>query len=149
MPVLVHDPAVRDSIRARVQKLTPNATRAWGKMSVDQMLWHVNTAMRNALGESTPPEKKLPIPLPLLRFVVLNLPWGKGAPTAPDLVVGKNRYDFDAEKTRCLALIDQIAAKRLDASGWGRSGLLGQMSGRDWSRLQAKHLNHHLKQFSV
>jgi hypothetical protein len=65
------------------------------------------------------------------------------------LVVGKNRYDFDAEKTNCLALIDRIAAKRLDESGWGKSGLLGQMSGRDWSRLQAKHLNHHLTQFSV
>jgi len=148
MPVLLHDPAVRDSIRARVQKLTPNATRAWGKMSVDQMLWHVNTAMRNALGETTPPEKKPPIPTPMLRFFVLNLPWGKGAPTAPDLVAGE-RYDFDAEKARCLTLIDQIATKNIGATGWGRSSLLGQMSGHDWSRLQAKHLNHHLKQFSV
>src|SRR6476620_4722119 len=123
MPVLLHDPAVRDSIRARVQKLTPNATRAWGKMSVDQMLWHVNTAMSNALGETTPQGKKPPIPLPLLRLLVLNLPWGKGAPTAPDLLVSTERYDFDAEKTRCLTLIDQIAAKNIDASGWGVSSL--------------------------
>jgi hypothetical protein len=149
MPVLLHEPAVRDSIRARVQKLTPSATRAWGKMSVDQMLWHVNKAMSNALGETTPQGRTPPIPLPVLRFLVLNLPWGKGAPTAPDLLVATERYDFDAEKTRCLALIDQIAAKGMDASGWGKSSLLGQMSGRDWSRLQAKHLNHHLKQFSV
>ena len=148
MPVLLHDPAVRDSIRARVQKLTPSATRAWGKMSVDQMLWHVNSAMRNALGETTPREKTPLVPFPVMRFLVLNLPWGKGAPTAPDLVAG-DRYDFDAEKSRCLALIDQIAAKDIDATGWGKSSLLGEMSGRDWSRLQAKHLNHHLKQFSV
>jgi len=96
MPVLLHNPAVRDSIRARVQKLTPSATRAWGKMSVDQMLWHVNKAMQNALGDTTPAEKKPPIPLPMLRFLVLNLPWGKGAPTAPDLVAGE-RHDFEAE----------------------------------------------------
>ena len=55
----------------------------------------------------------------------------------------------DAEKARCLTLIDQIATKNIGATGWGRSSLLGQMSGHDWSRLQAKHLNHHLKQFSV
>ncbi len=149
MPVLLHDPAVRDSIRARVQKLTPSATRAWGKMSVDQMLWHVNKAMSNALGETAPPDKKPPLPSPVMRFIVLNMPWGKGAPTAPDLVVGGERYDFDAEKARCLTLIDRIAAKNMDASDWGRSSLMGRMSGRDWSRLQAKHLNHHLTQFSV
>src|SRR6476661_1977445 len=121
MPVLLHDPTVRDSIRARVQKLTPNATRAWGKMSVDQMLWHVNQAMSNALGETTPPDKKPPLPLPMLRFIVLNLPWGKGAPTAPDLRVAGERYDFDAEKTRCLGLINQIAEKNMDTTGWGTS----------------------------
>jgi len=43
---LLHDPAVRDAIRARVEALRPDAPRKFGKMSIDQMLWHVNQALR-------------------------------------------------------------------------------------------------------
>jgi hypothetical protein len=32
---------------------------------------------------------------------------------------------------------------------WPTSGILGGMTGREWSRLEAKHLDHHLKQFSA
>ena len=150
MPALLHDPAVRNLIRARVEKLTPDAKRAWGKMSVDQMLWHVNSAMVNALGGKPAVPTKFPrLALPALRFLVLNGPWGRGAPTAPDLLVRGERYDFDAEKRRCLALIDQLAEKDIEATTWGASSVLGPLTGRQWSRLQAKHLDHHLRQFSV
>src|SRR5262245_35745799 len=102
----LHDPTVRESIRARVQHLTPQATRAWGQMSVDQMLWHCNATLRNALGEPMPREMQFGIPKSVIRFFVLNLPWTKGAPTAPDFVAGE-RHDFEAERSRCLALIDE------------------------------------------
>ena len=144
----LHDPAIRDSIRARVQLLTPESTRAWGKMSVDQMLWHVNMALRNALGEAMPREQQFPVPKAVIRFIVLNVPWTKGAPTAPDLVAGE-RHDFETERARCLTLIDEFVRRSVDASDWGKSPSLGAMTGREWSRLQAKHLDHHLRQFSV
>jgi hypothetical protein len=146
--VLLHDPAVRDAIRARVQKLSPNANRKWGKMSVDQMLWHVNEALRNALGEWAPKDMRILLPKPVLRFVVLNLPWVKGAPTAPEFVAGK-RYDFEAERSRCLRLIDEFTSRSIDALNWGHSAAFGDLSGRQWSQLHAKHLDHHLNQFSV
>ena len=41
-----------------------------------------------------------------------------------------------------------MSTKSLDAT-WGRSSFMGPMTGRDWSRLQAKHLDHHLTQFGV
>lgn len=148
MATMLHDPAVRDSIRGRVQRLTPDATRAWGKMSVDQMLWHVNTSLKNALGQPLPTEMRFPVPKTVIRFLVLNLPWTKGAPTAPDLVAG-DRYDFEVERQRCLQLIDEFTNRKLDETGWGKSPSLGEMNGRQWSRLHAKHLDHHLKQFSV
>jgi hypothetical protein len=53
-----------------------------------------------------------------------------------------------SERDRCLKLIDAFAAKRIDESGWPIASTLGSMSGHDWSRLEAKHLDHHLKQFS-
>jgi hypothetical protein len=49
---------------------------------------------------------------------------------------------------RCLRLVEELAAKPLD-SEWPASPTLGRMSGNDVSRLQAKHLHHHLTQFGV
>ena len=148
MPVLLHDPAVRDSIRARVQKLTPSATRAWGKMSVSQMLWHVNEAMEGALGLVAEAPEKVPLPRPLLKFIVLNLPWPKGARTRRRWVPQKDRYDFADERDRCLSLVDALTSKAL-GDRWPDSPTMGRMSGEEVSRLHAKHLNHHLTQFGV
>ena len=148
MAPILHDPAVRDSIRARVQQLHPTATRKWGTMSVDQMLWHVNEALRNALGESRPKDLKIPMPKSVLKFMVFSLPWMKGAPTAPEFVAGA-RYDFELERQRCLRLIDEFTRRSVDASNWGHSAAFGDLTGREWSQLHAKHLDHHLKQFSA
>jgi hypothetical protein len=74
----LHDPGDREAIKRRVQRLTPESQRRWGKMSVAQMLWHVNQAMSTALGyvKREPVPAKLPKPLMKL---VLNMPWMKGA----------------------------------------------------------------------
>ena len=87
MPLL-HDQAVRSRIESRLRALTPDRRPLWGKMSVDQMLWHLNEALAGALGEIdvAPPEKKPPIPGWLMKFLVINVPWGKGAPTMPAFV---------------------------------------------------------------
>jgi hypothetical protein len=148
MPKL-HDPGYRSSILARIGDLRPDSQRRWGQMSVGQMLWHVNEAMEAALGRVTIPPVKppLPLPRPLLKFVVINVPWPQGAWTLPNWVPQKE-YDFTAERARCLKLIDDLAAKRIDDQ-WPSSPTLGQMTGTDVTRLLAKHLDHHLKQFGV
>jgi hypothetical protein len=148
MPRFLHDPAVRDSIRVRVQTLRPQTERVWGTMTVDQMLWHVNQALRNALGDFEPALVASPIPRAVLKFFALRVPWPKGAPTAPEMTAS-SRYSFDAERDRCLALLERISRRSMDEPGWGRSPAFGRMTGRDWSRLNAKHLDHHLRQFGA
>lgn len=143
----LHDPAVRADIRSRVQSLTPNSTRGWGKMSVDQMLWHCNAALDFTVGRGEDTAIAIPLPKFVLRLMILNMPWPKGARTYPAWIAG-DRYDFEVEKARCLSLIDEMTAKPLD-SAWPKSPALGNMSGEDWSRLQAKHLEHHLRQFGA
>ena len=46
-------PAAQGGDPAAVEALRPDAARRWGKMSVSQMLWHVNEAMEGALGRMT------------------------------------------------------------------------------------------------
>jgi hypothetical protein len=146
MPKL-HDAGYRSAIQTRIRQLRPDSQRRWGKMSVGQMLWHVNEGMETALGRVQLPLAKAPLPRPLMKFIVINIPWPKGAPTLPKWVAEKE-YDFAAERERCLRLIDELAAKSIE-DDWPSSPMLGRMSGTDVTRLHAKHLNHHLTQFGV
>ena len=85
MPML-HDPVVRASIEARLNTLRSDSPRQWGTMTAEQMLWHLNQFLGAALGEGTMPAQKAPLPLPLMRFMLLYLPWPKSAPTNPGAV---------------------------------------------------------------
>lgn len=144
---LLHDPETRISIERRVRALSPEAKPTWGKMSVDQMLWHVNQALGLSLGTVKVGPGSPPMPKWLLRFIVINMPWPKGGPTHPDFIA-KKQYDFDAERARLLQYLVDVTAKPID-SAWPTHPAFGDMTGRQASTLMAKHLNHHLTQFGV
>lgn len=144
---MLHDPAVRSSIQARLRALRPDAPRKWGSMTPDQMLWHLNQFLSFALGEGTFERQKSPIPIPkpIMRFFLLNMPWPKSAPTHPK-ALASGSYDFDAERERCLALIDRFVSRPLDGP-WPVDAAFGEVTGKFASRLQAKHFDHHFRQF--
>ena len=146
MPLL-HDPQYRSEIERRLQSLRPDTKPRWGKMSVDQMLWHVNEGLALSLGQITAPPQKTPLPRPIMKFLVLNLHWPKNAPTLP-VLLAKQQHDFEAERTRCLQLLNTFTQKGLDEA-WPLDAVFGKVTGRFKSRLQAKHLDHHLKQFGM
>jgi hypothetical protein len=143
----LHDPAVRASVEARLSRLRPESKPAWGKMSVSQMLWHVNQAIETALGRVKPDPKPLPIPPTIMRFLVLNMPWTKNAPTNKAFVA-VDEHDFDTELARCRKLVAEVTAQPIDTLP-ARHPAFGQMTGKQQSQLHAKHLDHHLKQFGV
>ena len=143
----LHDTTVRTTLEARLRALRADMTPRWGKMSVDQMLWHVNQAMATSLGRVEAPPDKAPLPRPVMKFLVLNLPWVKNAPTNTSFVA-RARHDFEAERARCLELIKAVGDRPV-AGVWQRHPMFGSMTGREVSRLQAKHLDHHFKQFGV
>jgi hypothetical protein len=146
MATRLHDPGVHAALRRRVQSLTPASRRQWGKMSVGQMLFHVNLVLAESLGEYTAAPSVRGLPKVLVRWMVISVPWPKGAPTRPDMLV-TDEHDFEHEKARCLEMLDRFAAKSMDVA-WP-AGANFPMTGRHWSRLQFKHLDHHLKQFGA
>jgi hypothetical protein len=146
MPML-HDPATRESLRGRIRTLNSSARPRWGKMSADQMLWHCNQVLRTSLGDIEVPLRRPPFPVPMLKFMLFKMPWPHGAPTAPEYQPTSTR-DFESERSECLALIDRFTARTLDGQEWNRA-VFGPLSGKEWSQLQAIHLDHHLKQFGV
>lgn len=146
MPEL-HDPAFRDSVLRRLTSLSQGSTRRWGRMTADQMLRHVNIALESALGRVHVARLSVPLPGILLKWMVLYVPWPKGSPTAPEFVAG-DRYDFETERSRCIALVREFTARPVEGE-WPVHHTFGRITGRETSRLQAKHLDHHLRQFSA
>ena len=147
----VFDPAVTAELIHRIEKLSPESPGLWGKMSVDQMLAHCCVAYEMAFTDKHPKAN------PILRFllktfvkngVVNEVPYKKNLPTSPAFRI-KNEKNFDEEKARLIAFLEQTLAVG-EAGFEGReSPSFGPMTAKEWNNLFYKHLDHHLTQFGV
>jgi hypothetical protein len=152
MPLL-HDTATRDALIARLRTVRDDSPRKWGALTADQMLWHLTQGLLICMGKVDISKEKSPMPFPMpafmARFMVLEMPWPKGVPTMKvSLPAQGAKYDLEAERARTLATIEEFVTRPL-AGPWPHHPVLGDMTGEQYSRLQAKHLNHHLTQFSA
>ena len=146
MPLL-HDAAVRTPIEKRLAAIRADAPRQWGKMTVDQMLWHVNQFLAGALGEGTLMKQKSSMPRPLMKFFLIYMPWPKSAPTNKG-AVAKEHFDLETEREKCKELIARFVSKPVDGA-WPDDPSFGPATGKFASKLQAKHLDHHFRQFGA
>lgn len=144
---MLHDPAVRREIETRLATLRADSPRKWGSMTADQMVWHLSQFLEFALGEGSHPRGKMPLPLPIMRFMVLYMPWPKNAPTHPS-ALPQGAHDFEAERNRCLALLDRFVSQPLDGP-WPEDAAWGNAGGRFASKLLARHFDYHLSQFGA
>jgi len=143
----LHDPEVRSAIEGRLNRLTGSTGAVWGRMSPAQMLWHCNQAIASAMGQAELHPSKPPLPRAVIKFMVMHMPPMRNAPTNKALIPPEGR-DFDAELVRCRRLLAEFAARPLDGPTQDYPAF-GRMTVEDHSRLQAKHLDHHLRQFGV
>lgn len=146
----VGDPGALADLRARVEHLSPDAGRKWGKMNVQQMLSHIAVAMEwvTGDGEARPWPRK---PSKLVKFMALRvpLPWPKGVPNPNDPAgVQVAPEEFEGLKQRVLAGLTAM-------NGWEATErtpphpAFGPMSTWEWRRWAWKHANHHLTQFGA
>jgi hypothetical protein len=111
------------------------------------MLWHVSDAMEVALGTRPAAVQKKPAAAAHHEVCCPEPAVAERCADDADVPAGR-RYEFTAERDRCLKLIDELSAIRLEDE-WPDNPVFGRVHGRDVSRLHAKHLNHHLTQFGV
>jgi len=143
------DPGVPDLLRARLDRLTPDTKARWGRFTCPDMVAHLNESIRMALGEITPAPKKVPIRFfPLKQLIIYVLPFPKGVPTAPELLVGTGRAVWDDEVKRFHLLMARLAARSGDTE-WPSHPAFGSMTRRAWGVLGYRHFAHHLTQFGV
>ncbi|MEO8431526.1 MAG: DUF1569 domain-containing protein [Acidobacteriota bacterium] len=150
MPQTLFEPAGRANVEARLGKLGPEATRAWGSMGPAQMLAHCSAALEVATGDR--PRKHQLIGKIFGPFVRKSLlgdkPFSRNSPTDPTFIVTDER-EFDAEKRRLSTLVDRFCAAGPAKAGAQIHSFLGRMTGDEWGVMMYKHLDHHLRQFGL
>lgn len=136
-------------IRERVAQLTPERTRRWGRMSVQQMVCHLSESLKMAIGDLQVAPKRLPLRYPPLKqLVVYVAPFPRNAPTAPELTIAATPRPWADDIATLQRLIDRFTAHPVDAE-WQEHPAFGRLSRRAWGVLAYRHLDHHLRQFGV
>lgn len=144
------DKETYSEITNRINSLTPEAQRAWGKMNVAQMLAHCKEAFRVPLSDKKMPRMFIGLLIGWIfkKKLYNEEPWKKNLPTAPNFII-KNERDFEKEKQELSAMINQF-----HNGGPGKVGLFphpmfGSFTSEQWGMAMYKHLDHHLRQFGV
>ena len=147
----VFDHVVVAELAARVNALTPTTAPQWGKMSVDQMLAHVNVAYEMVY-DNTHPKPSWLMRFALKTFVkgkvVGPTPYPKNAPTAPVFRMTGAR-EFAREQQRLLAFIERVQGDGARTFEGRESPSFGPLTAAEWNVLFYKHLDHHLTQFGM
>jgi hypothetical protein len=142
------DPAVKQEMIERINKLSVDSPRQWGKMNVSQMLAHVQMPIKIAYGTHDPKGSFL---LRLIGPLFKSKLWDKNPyqhslPTDPTFVMTGIEKDFEKEKAVLLDLVSRFEEAALTRD---KHPIFGKMSKENWSMATWKHLDHHLSQFGV
>src|SRR5262245_49910843 len=119
----IFDPDNRDELIDRLNRLSPESGRQWGKMTPSQMMEHASRALDMAMGKK--PMKQIFLGKMLSwmfrKEFLGEQPFKPNRPTGPDFII-KDDPDFEATRKRLSELIGEF--HRL-----GESGLEGNIHG--------------------
>jgi len=141
------DPAVKQEIIDRINKLTPGSQRQWGKMDIAQMMAHCQMPLGVAVGKHKLKASFL-IKLvgPLFKKKLFNdQPFTQGLPTDKSFKIVDVR-DFEKEKQILVQMINDFSETTMSGEP---HPFFGKLTKEQWSKGTWKHLDHHLRQFGV
>lgn len=137
-------------ILKRVDKLTANSQRQWGKMNVAQMLAHCNVSVETAMGRNF--INRLFIGRIIGSFlkpkVLGEKPFGKNSPTDKSYIF-KADLKFEEERSKVTASIKKFFEGGPSQCTTHPHPFFGKFTPEEWAVFQWKHLDHHLRQFGV
>ena len=141
------DPSVKQAIVDRINKLTPQSQRQWGKMDVAQMLAHVQLPISCAYGtHQVKGSLFMQLLGPLFKGVLYsNKPYKRGLPTDPSYIISDAKK-FVVEKQGLLEKLNRFSSENIMVEN---HPVWGKLSKEQWSKATWKHLDHHLQQFGV
>lgn len=142
------DTEAYSEIRNRINKLSEDSQKKWGKMSIGQMLHHCQGTLNIMLGKGDYDLRpSLMGQLFFKRMLYNDIPYLKNMPTAKFLKE-KDPKNFNTEKENMIALLDEFERQR-NRVEWKYHPAFGYFTKQQWGQMQYKHLDHHLRQFGV
>lgn len=148
----IFEQGVTNEVIARIEQLSPETQRQWGKMSVAQMLAHLSVSydMTYEPERFTAPTgiKKFLIRTLVKKFVTNEKPYKANGQTSPEFVISDAR-DFEKEKERLINYLTRTQALGATHFDGKENVSFGKMNVQEWNNMFYKHLDHHLRQFGV
>ena len=134
----------------RLNTLTPQTQRLWGKMDVAQMLAHCKEAFKVPMSDKKMPRMVMGLLIGwMIKPKLYNEdPWKKNLPTAPNFLI-KDERNFETEKQELIGLINQFHNGTPATIGRFPHPMFGTFTIEQWGKSMYKHLDHHLQQFGV
>jgi hypothetical protein len=142
------DARARVELLERLERLTPDATPRWGRMTAPQMVAHLADWMLMASGELKTAARSgvLRYP-PFKQLAIYWLPFPRNVQTSPELLARKPS-EWWAEQASVRERVQSF--ERLYAeSPWPEHPVFGRMTPRAWSVFAYRHMDHHLRQFGI
>lgn len=141
------------TILRRIDQLTPEHQKQWGKMNVTQMLCHTTDQIRLALGFMEAKDQSSFWSRNIVKHIALRKKMPKGKiETVPELNQvegnGTPSVTFIDDRVNLVKLLTMF--KEQDTNYvWAPHPYFGALSREQWGRLAYMHLDHHLEQFGV
>ena len=141
------DTTVKQEIIDRLNKLTPQSQRQWGKMDVAQMLAHCQMPLGVATGKhKLKGSGLLKLVGPLLKGLLFNnKPFKKNLGTDKSFIMTTPK-EFEKEKSGLIQMINDFSASSMTDEP---HPIFGKLTKEQWSKGTWKHLDHHLRQFGA
>ena len=136
-----------ENIKKRLDAITPESERQWGKMEAAQMFKHCQPPLKTALKTDPIKPKKNLIAMLFKKSMYNDKPWRKNMPTPKRFKI-TGQFDFDQEKQKLEELIDAFHARK-DDTHWEPHPTFGSFTKEQWGKMQYKHLDHHFRPQTV
>ena len=155
--------SVRDDLRARLARLTPDSKAQWGRMTAPQMVCHLTDSFLGVMGErgsrsateSETAQATAPIPASfrqrMMKLVALRLPmpWPHGVKTRAEVDQEKGGTppgDFAADVAALERTCERFARDHRERAP---HFMFGPLTSEEWNRWGYRHMDHHLRQFGL
>ena|SRR5688572_5032499 len=134
----------------RINKLSPDSQRQWGKMEVPQMFAHCNAALETAAGKNFPKRffiGRLISPFTRASFLSEKI-FGKNYPTDPSYTF-TGQLIFADEIAKVVSTIQDFHDAGMAKCSSHPHPFYGKLKPNEWGIAMYKHFDHHLRQFGV
>jgi len=144
------NPIDAQDILNRLEKISIDSQRQWGKMDLAQMLAHCSGGLDMAMGKLNPHRTFVGRVIgPFFRSIYSNeKPFSHSDPTSDELRIEDVR-DFDREKIQLIGKLNEFVKGGEAGVTKHPHPFFGPLTPSEWGAGMYKHLDHHLRQFGA